>query len=171
MDGDDWDPAAWPGHYISRISRGLARVGDVRLREIGFATAQLPVLAALKDGGQLSQTELMRWAKVEQPTMTQLLARMERDGIVRREPDPLDRRSMLVSLTGEARAKLPAGRAILKQANAEMTKGLSDVEVETLVRLLGRVLANVETMGSKADSPATARAVGASGAARRRRPA
>ena len=145
---DDWDPTANPGHYFSRIARALARIGDIRLRELGFATAQLPVLTALKDGARMSQTELARWAKVEQPTMAQMLARMERDGIIRREADPNDRRGSLVSLTKQARSRLPAGRAILRQGNVEMTKGLSAREVETLVGLLKRVLANIEAMES-----------------------
>jgi MarR family transcriptional regulator, transcriptional regulator for hemolysin len=148
MADDDWDPTAHPGHYFSRIARGLARIGDIRLRDLGFATAQLPVLTALKDGSRMSQSDLARWAKVEQPTMAQMLARMERDGIIRREPDPTDRRSSLISLTKQARSRLPAGRAILRQGNVEMTKGLSAREVVTLVSLLRRVLANVEAMES-----------------------
>jgi MarR family transcriptional regulator for hemolysin len=106
----------------------------------------LPVLTALKDGARLSQTELARWSRVEQPTMAQLLARMERDGIIRREPDPNDRRSSLVSLTDAALARLPAGRAILEQGNRDATRGLSDDEVATLLNLLRRVLANVEAL-------------------------
>jgi DNA-binding MarR family transcriptional regulator len=78
--------------------------------------------------------------------MAQLLARMERDGIIHREPDPDDRRSSLISLTEETRAKLPAGRAILIQGNKDATRGLSDEEVKTLVSLLAHVLANVEAM-------------------------
>ncbi len=69
MGRDNWDLMKTPGHYISRTARAMARVGDMRLRELGFATAQLPVLTALKDGARLSQTELAAWAKVEQPTM------------------------------------------------------------------------------------------------------
>ena len=143
---DDWDPMAHPGHYFSRIARALTRIGDIRLRDLGFATAQLPVLAALKDGARMSQTDLARWAKVEQPTMAQMLARMERDGLIRREGDPNDRRSSVISLTKQARAKVPAGRAVLRQGNVEMTKGLTAREVETLLSLLRRVLANVEEM-------------------------
>ncbi|ACK50344.1 transcriptional regulator, MarR family [Methylocella silvestris BL2] len=146
MVGDDWDPTAHPGHYFSRIARSLARIGDARLGKLGLATAQLPVLTALKDGESRSQTELARWAKVEQPTMAQLLARMERDGMIQREPDPDDRRSSLVSLTKKAKSLLPAGRAILRRSNEEMTRGLSPDEVETLVSLLRRVLANIEVM-------------------------
>jgi DNA-binding MarR family transcriptional regulator len=146
----EWNPMRTPGHYISRIARAFARIGDLRLRDLGFATAQLPVLTALKDGARLSQMELARWAKVEQPTMAQLLARMERDGIVRRELDPRDRRSSLVALTDEACAKLPAGRAILDAGNREAMRGLSDDEVATLISLLQRVLANVEEMEGRA---------------------
>jgi DNA-binding MarR family transcriptional regulator len=146
MTVDVWHADKMPGHYFSRIARGIARIGDARLRALGFATAQLPVLTALKDGARLSQGELARWAKVEQPTMAQLLSRMERDGIVRREPDPADRRSSLISLTDRARANLPAGREILIRGNADMTKGLSDAEVSTLLSLLERVLANIEAM-------------------------
>lgn len=146
----EWSPMRTPGHYISRIARAFARIGDMRLRELGFATAQLPVLSALRDGSRLSQTELARWAKVEQPSMAQLLARMERDGIIRREPDPSDRRSSLIALTDEARAKLPAGRAILEAGNREAMQGLSDEEVATLISLLQRVLANAEEMEQRA---------------------
>ena len=94
----------------------------------------------------MSQGELARLIKVEQPTMAQLLARMERDGLIRREPDPSDRRSSLVSLTEEAHAKLPAGREVLIQGNREAMRGLSENEVDTLIGLLRRVLTNVEEM-------------------------
>ena len=148
MDNDGWDPLAHPGHYLSRISRGLTRIGDARLRAIGLATAQLPVLSMLRDGAKRSQTELARLAKVEQPSMAQLLARMERDGLVRREPDPSDRRSSLISLTPEAERRLPAGRAVLRQGNADMTEGFSQEELAQLVGLLRRILANVDALES-----------------------
>lgn len=151
MLSDDWDPLANPGHYFSRISRTLTRVGDARLRNLGFATAQLPVLTALKDGAQLSQTELAHWAKVEQPSMAQLLTRMERDGLVIRTPDPRDRRSSLISLTDKAKERLPAGRAVLQQGNTEMTNGMSTEDVTMLISLLQRVLNNVEAMEASAE--------------------
>lgn len=85
--------------------------------------------------------------------MAQMHARMERDGAIRREPDPRDRRGSLVSLTKQAHSRLPAGRAILRQGNVEMTKGLSAGKVKTLINLLRRILANVESMES-ASQPA-----------------
>lgn len=86
-----------------------------------------------------------RAIKVEQPSMAQLQARMERDGLIRRAP-PRDRRSSLIALTDKARAKLPAGRGILEAGNREAMSGLSDEEVAPLIDLLQRVLANAEEM-------------------------
>jgi DNA-binding MarR family transcriptional regulator len=144
VEQSDWNPLAHPSHYFSRIGRAQTRIGDARLRAVGLATAQLPVLSMLSGGRQLSQIELARRAKVEQPSMAQLLARMERDGLIRRVPDPSDRRSSLVMLTEEAERRLPAGRAILLQSNADMTEGLSEDDVAQLLRLLGQVLENVD---------------------------
>ncbi len=142
----DWTPTSTPGHFFSRINRAMIRIGDQRLKVVGFASAQLPVLTALKDGAKLSQGELARWAKVEQPTMAQLLARMERDGLIKREADPADGRSSLVSLTKAAMTRIPEGRAILHQGNEEMLRGFSKAEVEVLLGLLTRLLENVEAM-------------------------
>ncbi len=144
-----WSPMRTPGHYFNRIARGLSRIGDVRFKPLGFATAQLPVLSALADGKRMSQIELARFAKVEQPSMAQLLARMERDGLIRRERDPDDGRSTVISLTDEARDRIPAAREILLQGNREATEGLSEEEVETLLALMRRVLANVEAMEAR----------------------
>src|SRR5579859_2977483 len=117
-------------------------IGDAPPRPLGFGTAQLPVLTGLRDGRAHSQAELVKSAGIEQQSMAELLARMERDGIIRREPDPDDRRRSLVTLTGEARAKIPAGRAILQQSNTELTEGLSAAEVQNLNAQLHRILTN-----------------------------
>jgi MarR family transcriptional regulator for hemolysin len=148
MTDEEWQPRRQPSHYFSRIGRAQTRIGDARLRAVGLATAQLPVLSMLSGGVSLSQTELARRARVEQPSMAQLLARMERDGLIRRDPDPSDLRTSLITLTKEAERRAPAGRAILLQANAEMTRGFSDEDVEKLLELLGRVLENVDGIDS-----------------------
>jgi len=92
------------------------------------------------------QTELARLAHIEQPTMAQLLGRMERDGLIRRAVNPLDGRSSLVSLTSLALKRLPAAREVLAEGNRLALEGFSEREIATLVRLLQRVLDNVEPM-------------------------
>jgi MarR family transcriptional regulator for hemolysin len=56
------------------------------------------VLVALQDGRASTQRDLARFAKIEQqPPMAQMLARMKRDGLIQRAPDPADGRSSRIS--------------------------------------------------------------------------
>jgi DNA-binding MarR family transcriptional regulator len=107
--------------------------------------SQMPVLHALGDGGSLSQKELAKWARVEQPTMAEMLARMERDGVVQREPNPKDGRGSLTSLTRRSRLRLPKAKAALMQAEHEAMAGFSADEKALLLTLLQRVVSNLET--------------------------
>lgn len=132
------------GHFIQRVSRLLLRRGEPRLKDLGLSAAQLPVLATLKDGVSLSQTALATLIRVEQPSMAQLLARMERDGLVERAPDPDDRRASVVRLTDKANALLPRARRVLVKSNTEALKGFSQAEVDTLNTLLRRIIVNLE---------------------------
>jgi MarR family transcriptional regulator, transcriptional regulator for hemolysin len=149
---ETWDPESTPAFWINRASRTLLRHFDARLRPFGFAMTHLPVLRALADDGSLSQTELAQAARVEQPSMAETLARMVRDGIAQREPNPNDRRGTLVSLTRRSRARLPKAREALLQANREAMAGLTDAEQALLRQLLERVVRNLESPGDTARS-------------------
>jgi MarR family transcriptional regulator for hemolysin len=72
-----------------------------------------------------------------------MLARMERDGVIRRKPDPADGRSSLISLTARTMKLIAPARAIIARGNREALSGFNDSEVELLVALLQRVIANV----------------------------
>ena len=129
-----------PTLLINQYARVMAKQVDERLRPLGVTASQLPVLVALKGGGRLTQKALAETTGVEQPSMAQLLARMERDGLVRREPSPTDGRSSLVSLTPAAMRKLEPGRAVLKQMDDEACAIFEPAERELLARLLLRLV-------------------------------
>lgn len=139
-------PSMPPLKLIGHVHRAFQRVADQLLRDQGFALGQLPVLMALKDGRPRSQAELARLANVEQPSMAQLLNRMERDGLVERLPDPEDGRSRLISLTAACRDRMPKARAVMQALGAESLEGFSDAEVEVLAGLLARLADNVDDM-------------------------
>ena len=129
---------------IGHINRTFARVVDQPIKELGFAMSQLPVLVSLKKTGPLSQAELARVAQVEQPSMAQLLNRMERDGLVQRVADPKDGRSKLISLTNNASLKMPQGKLVMDAACLRALDGFSSDEREQLLALLIRISANLE---------------------------
>ncbi len=125
---NDWLPHTLPILVIGHVARQLSKLVDQDLKAVGITASQLPVLVALKNGEKRTQMELARIAGVEQPSMAQLLARMERDGLLRREPSVMDGRKSLVMLTETALDRLEPGRAALKQIDAEVCAGLSQEE-------------------------------------------
>jgi len=133
-----------PGHLINRLARLSLRWTEERFQPLGLSTGQIPVLYVLKDGAALTQKELARLVRIEQPTMAQLLTRMERDGLIRRTDNPDDKRSSLISLTPLALKKLPQASIILSEGNRAALKGFTDREITTLSKLLLRVVKNLD---------------------------
>ena len=78
--------------------------------------------------------------------MAQMLTRMERDGLIRRTPDPNDGRSSRIALTKLALVHLPKAIATLLQGNRDATAGFTDDDVAHFVALLGRLIANLERL-------------------------
>ena len=152
----DSDVLSTPGHLISLAARGFERLSELRLKPFGFGVGCVPVLVAVKEGQAQSQRDLARFAKVEQPSMAQMLARMERDQLVRRTPDPQDGRSRRVSLTELAHARLPQACAVLFQGNRDVLSDFTAEESAQLVALLTRLIANLDRVIG-AEAPRRAR--------------
>ncbi len=140
----DKEVLSTPGHYINRIARLSTRWTEPRLQELGLAVAQVPVFGSLKHYGPLSQKDLANLLHVEQPTMAQLLARMERDGLIQRTPDPNDGRSSLISLTPSAIKRSGPARDVLIEGRRIALRGFSERDTSTLTRLLKRIVQNLE---------------------------
>ncbi len=136
-----------PLKLMGRATRGFHRIADLKLREFGFAMGQIPVLVGLKSGPGLTQAELAKIAQVEQPSMAQLLNRMERDGLVERVVDAADRRSRLITLTPAAAKRMPKAKAQMEVLADQALAGFSDDEIAQLEDFLNRLNANIERMG------------------------
>ncbi|MEO6993303.1 MAG: MarR family transcriptional regulator [Lacunisphaera sp.] len=98
--------------------------------------------------GPRTPAELADAAGVTRATMTGLIDTLERDGFVKREPDPNDRRMMSVRLTPEGRRFLEGYLPGYFQAMASLMSPLSESERKTLVRLLGKVQQHAATLNA-----------------------
>ena len=147
LDGDmGADVLSTPGHLISLAARGFARLSEARLKPLGFGVGHLPVLVALRIGRADTQRDLARFAKIQQPPMAQMLARMERDGLIQRTPDPGDGRSSRIALTELALARLPEAIATLFRGNRDAMTGFTDEEIAQLIALLDRLITNLDRL-------------------------
>lgn len=145
---DEVQVLSTPGHLTSLAARGFARLSEARLRPLGFGLGYLPVLVALKKGRAKTQRDLARITRMEQPSMAQMLVRMERDGLIQRAPDPADGRSSLVTLTESAKARLPNACAVLFQGNREVLVGFTEAETAQLTDLLTRLIENLDSIAN-----------------------
>lgn len=139
--------------YIGQLYRSFARLVDAPLRGLGLSYAQVPVLVALKEGTAMSQAELVRISQVEQSSMAQLLARMERDGLIQRTPDPHDARSRQVVLSAAGRRQLAPSRDVMAKASASALEGFSAQECAQLHQWLARIEANIQHALETAGQP------------------
>lgn len=94
--------------------------------------------------------ELAEAAGVTRATMTGLIDTLERDGLVRREPDPNDRRMMSVLLTPKAETFLTDLLPAHFQIMARLMAALSENERKTLVRLLTKILQTASELAAPA---------------------
>jgi DNA-binding MarR family transcriptional regulator len=78
--------------------------------------------------------------------MTSVLDTLERRGLIRRVPHPSDRRMLLIDITDEARRVLDRMLPRVHSASRDAFAALSDAECRTLVELLERVQAQLETL-------------------------
>lgn len=138
-----WEPEAYASFWINHASRLLMREFEARLRPFGLGMAYLPVVFALAEHGALLQKDLAAHAHVEQPTMAALLTRMERDGLIAREPHPDDRRATTIRLTPKAKRAIPEARGLLGEVADRVTEGFSETERTMFVALLQRAVANL----------------------------
>src|SRR5918999_6465476 len=85
---------------ITRLNRRVRQarpVGDLTI-------AQLSALTSLELAGALSPRELADVERVQPPTMTKIVAKLEERGLVQRTPHPTDGRQVILAATPEGRA-------------------------------------------------------------------
>jgi DNA-binding MarR family transcriptional regulator len=139
-----------PLQVLSRVSR-LARHAD-RARRAAFGAHGLElwefdVLSALRRQGppyRLSPGSLLRTTLVTSGTMTNRIDRLEKAGLVRREPDPQDKRGVLVTLTAAGCSRVDAALADLLDAEQALLAVLPAGGRDTLAGLLRTLLAPLD---------------------------
>jgi DNA-binding MarR family transcriptional regulator len=110
----------------------LLRTVRVEDRRAELSPARLSVLSILVFAGPRSLTQLTDAEQVAAPTMTKLVAGLEKDGYVRRKPHPLDGRAWIIQATAKARKTLLDARQRRVDLLAKLLADVSPPEWKTL---------------------------------------
>jgi DNA-binding MarR family transcriptional regulator len=138
----DSDSVSWQLVKLAKAHRTL--VGDA-LAELGLHIGQDLLLAELWRRDGIPQSELIARLGVEPPTVTKMLQRMERAGMLRRERGPAGGRVRLVFLTERGRSlERPVGE-IRAEVERRLLAGFAPDERERVRTLLERLTANLRS--------------------------
>src|SRR6266508_5791207 len=113
---------------------------DAKLAAVGLSLAKLAALRRLREAGDsLPLGQLAERLACVKSNVTQLVDRLEADGLVSRAADPNDRRSRLAVLTAAGRKAYTKGIEIQSQAEKELFSALSTEESKRLHELLAKL--------------------------------
>lgn len=120
----------------------LARL-DAALEGRGLSTAKFGALRVLAGSDEpLALGQLAERLACVRSNITQLVDRLEADGLVQRVPDPEDRRSKRAAITAEGRRRFEAGSRAKLEVERELLASLSPEEAEQLAAALGKLSAD-----------------------------
>ncbi|MEH1098126.1 MarR family winged helix-turn-helix transcriptional regulator [Micromonospora sp. CPCC 205561] len=113
---------------ITRLNRRVRQA-----RPVGDLTVtQLSALTSLRLAGALTPRELADVERVQPPTMTKIVAKLEERGLVQRTPHPTDGRQVILAATEGGRAVLDQFERVRDEWLAHRLAELTDAERDTL---------------------------------------
>jgi DNA-binding MarR family transcriptional regulator len=134
---------------VDRRRQAMDHVMDVfgRLRVLvdagterrGLTHARAAVLMAIYRDGSLTGVDLAKRFDVTPRNVTALVDALEAQGLVTRQPHPLDRRALLVAPTRAGRAMAVGMQRAYERMTETMLGGFSDPELADLERVVGRL--------------------------------
>lgn len=126
--------ASDPGEFSARLRLAIARTARRLRQEAGtdLSPSLSSALATIERRGPLTPSELAEAERVQRPTATRVVARLEAAGLVERASDPSDGRVSLVSASADGRALL---RRMRTRKDAYLSRRLRDLEPNEVAAL------------------------------------
>jgi DNA-binding MarR family transcriptional regulator len=144
----DLDPSPF-GIYgrIWRLSTTLLGDAEQWLKPAGLTFESFSLIVTLRRSGppyELNPTALYRESLLSSGAITNRIDRVEREGLVKRLPDPNDRRGTIVRLTAKGRSLADRAIKLHFEALTETLSALNRAERDQLAALLSKLLLSAE---------------------------
>ena len=136
-------PTSSLGYQVNCLARLMEHALREQMSPFGVMPGQFAQLLSLYQEDGLTQAQLCERVRIEQPTMAKTLARMERDGLIDRLPDPMDGRRSLVILTERAREIEGDLVAAARRVNAAATRGLTKSQITQFMQTMATIIGNL----------------------------
>ena len=130
-------------YQLIQLMKEHRQRAEEALSQLGLHVSQELVLFVLWREEGLSHSELSACLRVELPTVTKAVQRMERAGLLIRQADEQDTRVSRVYLTEKGRALYAPALTIWHDVEARMLHGMTEIEQALLRRLLQQMVSNL----------------------------
>ncbi|WP_068307805.1 MULTISPECIES: MarR family winged helix-turn-helix transcriptional regulator [Kordiimonas] len=124
---------------IRRITRAIDLQSKQLVKQSGLTAPQLVVMMAIRKEGRASPSTVAREVALSQATITSILDRLEKAGLVRRERSESDKRIVYACLTADGQKRLEEAPELLQAGFLRRYRTLEDWERTMLVSSLQRV--------------------------------
>jgi len=125
---------------LRKITQAITLHSRDLSRRYGLTGPQLTILSEIANHQTLSVTELARYISLSQATVTDILNRLEKRGLVERTRDSADRRRVLIRITDQCREILSQAPPPLQETFVERYGALSEWEQLMILSALKRVV-------------------------------
>lgn len=146
----NYPPDASYGYKTRILHRAFDRLLQRQLAEHDIKNSHWYFLRILWNQEGLTQRELSDETNLTESSTVIMLNQMEQAGLIRKKNDPDDRRKLRIFLTPKARRLEKRLLPIATHLNEMAAAGISSDELETFIRVAGKMTANLLTPGGKA---------------------
>ncbi len=101
---------------------------------------------ALNSARNITLRDVRWYLSVSKAAVSQTLASLEKKGYIHREPDKVERRRLIVTLTPEGREVLATHEKLFDARFDKIMNALGEYEVKQLIRIVGRLMDIVDTL-------------------------
>lgn len=125
---------------LRKITQAISLHSKDLSRRYGLTVPQLTILSEIANHDSVSVTELARFISLSQATVTDILNRLEKRGLVERTRDSIDRRRVMIRITDQCREILSQAPPPLQETFVERYSRLSEWEQLMILSAFKRVV-------------------------------
>ena len=134
------------GFLVHEVARLLRRRFEDEARLFGFTLPQWRALAEISRNDGISQVALAGALDIDQMTVSGVVSRLEKRGLIERYADPNDSRAKLARLSPAGIDLLATSRTVGRRLHEDALGGLSATEREVMAKGLARIRDNLNQM-------------------------
>lgn len=128
-----------PSHLLRRAEQFASELFARSELHDGVTLRQTVLLAAIAEAEGASQSDLVRTTGVDRSTLAEMMARMEKKGLIAREAAADDGRAKSVSLTNEGRRRLDAVLPAIREVDRKLLGALAATRRATFQAILSEL--------------------------------